>query len=103
MRFALAQAGLMLTNGVAVLNNDRFLERSERMCLTTSAARSVRHGTGRRPASSLCAPCRADGWGFSQMREVNSFKMSIIGGIHAVQYFRSERHVAGRRAAVASP
>lgn len=31
----------------------------------------------------------ADGWGFSQMSQVNSLKMSIIGGIHAVQYFRS--------------
>lgn len=32
----------------------------------------------------------ADGWGFSQISQVNSLKMSVIGGIHAVQYFRSE-------------
>lgn len=32
----------------------------------------------------------ADGWGFSQMQQVNSLKMSVIGGIHAAQYFRSE-------------
>lgn len=51
------QAGLMLFNGVAVLNNERFLEKH--------------------------------GFGFSQIRQVNSLKMSIIGGIHAVQYFRS--------------
>lgn len=31
-----------------------------------------------------------DGWGFSQMGQFNSLKMSIIGGIHAAQYFRSK-------------
>lgn len=36
-----------------------------------------------------CCPC-ADGWGFSQMQASNSLKMSIIGGIHAVTYFRGE-------------
>jgi hypothetical protein len=30
----------------------------------------------------------ADGWGYSQMQNSNSLKMSIIGGIHAVHYFR---------------
>jgi hypothetical protein len=30
----------------------------------------------------------ADGWGFSQMQSSNSLKMSVIGGIHAVHYFR---------------
>ncbi|KAL6763675.1 Yos1-like protein [Haematococcus lacustris] len=55
--WTLLQAGLMMVNGVAVLNNERFLERK--------------------------------GWGFSQMGHVNSFKMSVIGGIHAMQYFRS--------------
>lgn len=30
----------------------------------------------------------AGGFGFSQMRESNSLKMSVIGGIHAVHYFR---------------
>jgi hypothetical protein len=29
-----------------------------------------------------------DGWGFSQMQSSNSLKMSVIGGIHAVHYFR---------------
>ncbi|KAF5840705.1 Yos1-like protein [Dunaliella salina] len=55
--WTLVQACLMITNGVAVLNNERFLERN--------------------------------GWGFSQMGQFNSLKMSIIGGIHAAQYFRS--------------
>lgn len=54
--WTLLQAVLLLVNGVAILNNDRFLEKR--------------------------------GWGFSQMRESNSLKMSVIGGIHAVHYFR---------------
>ncbi|WIA23085.1 hypothetical protein OEZ86_009994 [Tetradesmus obliquus] len=29
------------------------------------------------------------GWGFSQMQSSNSLKMSVIGGIHAVHYFRA--------------
>jgi len=55
--WTLVQAVLMVINGVAVLNNDRFLERY--------------------------------GWGFSQMQNVNSLKMSVIGFIHAVHYFRA--------------
>ncbi|KAF6250614.1 Yos1-like protein [Scenedesmus sp. NREL 46B-D3] len=51
------QAVLMMFNGVAVLNNERFLEKY--------------------------------GWGFSQMQSSNSLKMSVIGGIHAVHYFRA--------------
>lgn len=51
------QAVLMMFNGVAVLNNERFLEKY--------------------------------GWGFSQMQNSNSLKMSVIGGIHAVHYFRA--------------
>ncbi|PNW82921.1 hypothetical protein CHLRE_06g299750v5 [Chlamydomonas reinhardtii] len=54
--WTLLQAGLLVINGVAILNNERFLEKR--------------------------------GFGFSQMRESNSLKMSVIGGIHAVHYFR---------------
>lgn len=36
----------------------------------------------------------ADGWGFSQMQSSNSLKMSVIGGIHAVHYFRGARGYA---------
>ena len=32
----------------------------------------------------------ADGWGFSRISQVNGLKMSIIGGMHACQYFRSK-------------
>lgn len=49
--------GLLFFNAVAILNNDRLLEKY--------------------------------GFGFSQMSTANSLRMSIIGGIHAVQYFRS--------------
>eukprot|EP00197_Chlamydomonas_leiostraca_P012101 CAMPEP_0202865300 /NCGR_PEP_ID=MMETSP1391-20130828/5608_1 /ASSEMBLY_ACC=CAM_ASM_000867 /TAXON_ID=1034604 /ORGANISM="Chlamydomonas leiostraca, Strain SAG 11-49" /LENGTH=75 /DNA_ID=CAMNT_0049545123 /DNA_START=89 /DNA_END=316 /DNA_ORIENTATION=+ len=55
--WTIVQAALMIGNGVAVLNNDRFLE--------------------------------PNGWGFSQMGQGLGLKMSIIGGIHAAQYFRS--------------
>jgi|APGre2960657373_1045057.scaffolds.fasta_scaffold225852_1 hypothetical protein len=56
--WTLLQAVLLLANGAAVLNNERFLERR--------------------------------GWGFSTMgRAGHSLKASIIGGIHAAQYFRS--------------
>jgi hypothetical protein len=36
------------------------------------------------------AAATADGWGFSQMQSSNSLKMSVIGGIHAVHYFRGK-------------
>jgi len=39
-------------------------------------------------AAAAAAAAAADGWGFSQMQSSNSLKMSIIGGIHAVHYFR---------------
>jgi hypothetical protein len=32
-----------------------------------------------------------DGFGFSQMSQANGLKISIIGGIHAVHYFRGAR------------
>lgn len=58
----LVQGVLMVANGAAVLNNERFLEK---------------HGLG-----------------FSQMSQASSLKMSVIGGIHAVQYFRGLLMVA---------
>nr|ACJ24248.1 hypothetical protein [Dunaliella viridis] len=39
-------------------------------------------------AACVNTPVNADSWGFSQMGQFNSLKMSIIGGIHAAQYFR---------------
>jgi hypothetical protein len=76
----------MLVNGVAILNNERFLERSESL---SCFRRQIPH-----PALALLTwshpSVAADGWGFSQMGQFNSLKMSIIGGIHAAQYFRSE-------------
>ncbi len=36
----------------------------------------------------------ADGWGFAQMGNASPLGKSVIGGIHAVQYFRSESCVA---------
>lgn len=47
----------MLTNAVAILNNERLLEKR--------------------------------GWGFSQIGNASPLGKSVIGGIHAVQYFRS--------------
>lgn len=54
--WTLLQGVLMVANGAAVLNNERFLE--------------------------------PHGLGFSQISQASSLKASIIGGIHAVQYFR---------------
>ncbi|KAG1681557.1 hypothetical protein FOA52_014065 [Chlamydomonas sp. UWO 241] len=55
--WSLLQAGLLMANGVAILNNERFLEK---------------HGLS-----------------FNQMSMASPLAKSIIGGIHALQYFRS--------------
>jgi hypothetical protein len=41
----------------------------------------------------LAARLLPDGWGFSQMTSSNGLKMSIIGGIHAVHYFRGAQRL----------
>lgn len=95
----LLQAILMMFNSVAILNNDRFLERCELLLPQRSNADSCPLGvplTTRKTAVPLfhlsvrSSLFLADGWGFSQMQSSNSLKMSIIGGIHAVHYFRGE-------------
>ena len=118
----LPQAVLMVFNGVAVLNNERFLEKRERPLPGSVLPQLSGAGAQRRhpvlqwppiqpphcaacpplslpPPDAPCPPRAADGWGFSQMSQVSSLKMSIIGGIHAVQYFRSEPRAAAAAAA----
>ena len=83
----------MVINGVAILNNERFLEKSKLLMRWGTDGALIRASFERvwRPCSNgLQKNLHAGGWGFSQMRESNSLKMSIIGGIHAVQYFRSK-------------
>jgi hypothetical protein len=95
----------MMFNSVAILNNDRFLERCELLLLvrpcastahTAASCKSLNQQQQQQCPSHLVRLCAlslfvsADGWGFSQMQSSNSLKMSIIGGIHAVHYFRGE-------------
>jgi hypothetical protein len=55
--WSIVQAGLLFTNAVAILNNERFLDKY--------------------------------GLGFANMGNASPLGKSIIGGVHAVQYFRS--------------
>ena len=83
----LSQAGVMFANGLAVLNNERFLEKggctsqhtplnaTNKVCLTT--------------------PGHAVGWGYSQLHGGNgigpspgAFKQQTIGLLHAMTYMR---------------
>lgn len=51
-------------------------------CVDRAAAPSCTWG--------LFAAADAGGWGFSQMQQSNSMKMTVIGFIHAAHYFRCE-------------
>ena len=88
----------MMFNGVAILNNDRFLEKCAcvrfflppcaHVCLLScAAALKNQHKHNKRKTKNK----NTDGFGFSQMSQANGLKMSIIGGIHAVHYFRGAR------------
>jgi Yos1-like len=111
------QSILMLVNAVAILNNDRFLEKCTSACcwvvgmllaghLPCSAVAAYRQwapmgaDTWAHAWSDDPGPCvvHADGFGYSQMQSSNSLKMSVIGGIHAVHYFRGGRRCEGSTA-----
>lgn len=81
------QAGVLFANGVAILNNDRFLEKSEGYALLTHSYPSASyHLTG--------VTLHAVGWGYSQIggnnlgAHPNALKSQFIGGLHAAAYFR---------------
>ena len=92
------QGVLLVMNGLAVINNERFLEPSEpqrgRRTPTTAAATA---GPSCRPLTRLppAVPgAPADNWGFSQLGNnpmgpsPNALKYQIIGTLHAAAYMR---------------
>lgn len=84
----LLQGCLLFVNAVAILNNDRFLEKSKRR------SRKLKHARHYSSDQSLCAV----GWGYSQIgsnnlaAHPNALKSQLIGGLHAVAYLRGEVH-----------
>ena len=83
----LLQAGVMFANGLAVLNNERFLEKSE--CTSQHTPLNVNDEVR------LTRPGHAVGWGYSQLHGGNgigpspgAFKQQTIGLLHAMAYMR---------------
>lgn len=78
------QGCILFVNAVAILNNDRFLEKSK--------SQSREPLCQRLPASGDL--CFAVGWGYSQIgsnnlaAHPNALKSQLIGGLHAVAYLR---------------
>lgn len=79
----LLQGCILFVNAVAILNNDRFLEKSksgQSTCVPNSAI--------------IKEICCAVGWGYSQIgsnnlaAHPNALKSQLIGGLHAVAYLR---------------
>ena len=91
----------MFANGLAVLNNERFLEKSECPLQRTTHTRTLRCTVR------LTRPERAVGWGYSQLHggsgigpSPGAFKQQTIGLLHAMTYMRCARvaHAASSRA-----
>lgn len=84
----LMQGCILFVNSVAILNNDRFLEKSEYLAQTSTSASAV---LGRCWHLKFCS---AVGWGYSQIgsnnlaAHPNALKSQLIGGLHAVAYLR---------------
>ncbi len=79
---------MLFINAVAILNNDRFLEKSEcsQRCVTLLV----------RQVAQLAQLLAAVGWGYSQIgsnnlaAHPNALKSQMIGGLHAVAYLRGD-------------
>lgn len=77
-------------NGLAILNNERFLEKCERWFTMPCG-----HGAVAYSRLTPLPPLLADGWGFSQLGgsnpmgpSPNALKSQIIGALHAAAYLR---------------
>jgi hypothetical protein len=97
-----SQAGLLVFNAAAILNEKRFLERRACRCWVwnSSALEAARRAPGSTRVTRFAdrpppapRPC-ADGWGFSQLgghqpgEGPGALKHQIIGTLHAATYMR---------------